>query len=83
MGAGKGTLLVTKENRLQHVLGNRRTVQRHEGPFAAFGAFVNRPGQDFLAGARFTADQHRGVGQGDPLGEVQHVLGGGVLGNHF
>ena len=83
VGAGEGTLFVTKENRLQHVLGNRRTVQCHKGPIAAVGTFVHGPGQDFLASTRFTADQHRGVGQGDPLGEVQHVLGGGVLGNHF
>ena len=37
-------------------------------------AMMNRPGDDFLAGAAFAADQHRGVAAGDQFDFLPDLL---------
>jgi hypothetical protein len=41
--------------------GDRRTVDRREGPLEVGALIVNGAGHQFLAGAGFSKNQHRGV----------------------
>src|SRR5207245_16188 len=56
-GAGEGPLLVAEQLALQERLGNRRAVDREQGPGGAGGAVVNRPRDQLLAGARLSVHQ--------------------------
>src|SRR5215510_178300 len=56
--SGKRAARVSKQFRFDQVSWNRRTVDRHESPFA-LRHFMNSPSHQFLARARFACDQDR------------------------
>lgn len=62
MGAGERALLMAEQFGLDQVLGDRPTVDRHEGLAVALRLPVQGPGHQFLAGTAFAANQHRRLG---------------------
>jgi hypothetical protein len=62
---------------------NRRGVQRDEGLVGARAVPVQRTGDEFLAGARFTGDQHRHAGARQPADRAKHLLHRGRLAQHL
>ena len=81
-GAGERTLLVAEQLGLQQVVRDRRTVQRDERARRAARATMDVARQHLLAGARFTHDQHRGIGGRDLFGAAHGFLHGGVAHDH-
>ena len=82
-GAGEGAFLVAEQFRFQQVFGDGRAVDGDERLFSARRAAVHVARQHFLAGAAFAGDQHRGVGRGDLLGELDHLRHRRVTPDHF
>ena len=78
--AGEGALLVTEQGGLQHVVGNRRTVDRHKRLAGSRRLLVDIARQHLLAGARLAGDQHRGVALRHPSGQLQQLLAGRLIG---
>lgn len=65
-------LHVTEELTLQQVLGERRAVDRHEGPLGADPRGVHRPGKRRLARARLAYEEDGRRGVGDARDHVEH-----------
>ena len=74
-GAGKGSLLMSKQFAFQQVFRNGATVDRHKRLVAAVGMHMQFPGGDFLAGTGFTEYQYRGTGIGHLLNHLVNFLG--------
>jgi len=66
-GAGEGPLLMTKELAFEQRFRQGRTVDLHERLAGPQTVVVNRVGDQVLAGAGLTADQHGRVAVGDLL----------------
>ena len=64
--AGERALLVAEQLRLEQRVGNRRAVERHERLRRARAELVDGLRDQFLAGARLAADQHRGAASARP-----------------
>jgi hypothetical protein len=64
---------VAEQFRFEQLLRQRGTVQRDEWAVASARRAMNEAGDDFLPGARVTADEDRGVGGGDLGRLLQHV----------
>ena len=60
--AGERALLVAEQLALEQVLGDRRAIDGDELALAA-ARFVNRAGEQFLAGAAGAEQHHRDVGR--------------------
>ena len=73
-GAGERALLVAEELRLEQRLGNRRAIELHERPAAASRVLVNGLGDQLLAGAALTENQHRRIGGADAIDEPHDVF---------
>ena len=74
--SGKGALFVAEQLRLQKRIGQGRTIDREEGIVAAQAVAMNGAGDQFLAGARFAENQHRGIGAtalADQLGDFDDL----------
>src|SRR5262249_29439739 len=78
-GAGEGALLVAEQLALQESRRNGRAIELDEGPLPARAEVVQGAGDEFLARARFAADQHGGVGGGDGLDLFQDATQRGAL----
>ncbi len=77
-GAGERAAPVAEQLRVKHVLGRRRAVEREEGRLGAGGAGVDRPGEHFLARARFAGDEDGDVGRRNAARDGEdalHLLG--------
>ncbi|MNP24048.1 hypothetical protein D3C76_1167840 [compost metagenome] len=77
--AGKGTFGVAEQFRLDQAGGDGRTVDRNEGFAGAPAAFVQQTGEDLLARAGLTVDQHRDVAGEGLACAGQSVLQGRIL----
>jgi hypothetical protein len=83
--ASERTFLVAEQNGFEHVLRNRRAVDRNEGAIGAGRMTMNETRQHFLAGARLARDQHRAIAGSDAsrqvgqaarrIGDGHHVFG--------
>src|SRR5688572_23836217 len=73
---GEGALLVAEELRLEERFGKRRTIEPDERPAAACRVRVNGLGDQLLAGAALTENQHRRIGGADTLDEPRDVFHG-------
>jgi hypothetical protein len=82
IGAGEGTLLVTEQHRFEHVLGDRRAVDRDERTGTAHGVLVDVAREHLFAAAGFAGDHHRRIGLRHPAGQRQQFAGAPVLGDH-
>ena len=56
---GKGPLFVAKQRRFQEAVGDRRTIDGHEGGAAPGAAVVDLARHHILAGPGFALHQHR------------------------
>jgi hypothetical protein len=63
-----------EEFALDQILGQRAAVDRHERSFAAQTLFVNRAGDQLLAGAGLTEDEDRRFRRGDAFDQGSHLL---------
>src|ERR1700691_1010033 len=66
-GAGEGAALMAEHLGLQQLVGNRRAIDRHESAPAPRRQGMDRPRDDFLAGAALARDQHGRIGGGNAL----------------
>ena len=69
-GAGEGALFVTEKFALHEAIGNCCAIDPDQRCILAPAAFVDGPGNQFLAGAGFTVDEHGRIGVGD----LVHIL---------
>ncbi len=65
---------MTEELALEQLGRNRTAVDRHEGRFAALGMVVKVARHHFLAGAGLAEDENAGIGIGDLLHHLPHLL---------
>jgi len=77
--ASEGAALVAEQLALQEILRDGAAVDCDEGVRGAWAARVDRPRHQLLAGACLALDQHRDVGGGHALDEVQDLLHLGSL----
>ena len=77
-GAREGALLVAEQFALQQPRGDGRAVELDEGALAARAQVVKRTGDEFLAGAGFATNEHRGIGGGDRLDLLEDPAQGGA-----
>jgi hypothetical protein len=70
VGPGEGAALVAEELRLDQRLWQRRAVERDEATRGPRAGVMDRPGQDFLAGAALAGEEHRRGGGRDLSGVV-------------
>ena len=73
-GAGKGALLVPEQLAFDQLARDCRHVDGNERPAAAPAEIVQRAGDEFLAGTRFTDDQCRQIGRRDTRDDAVDVL---------
>ena len=72
--AGKGAFFVTKQNGLQHVLGNGGAVDRHERLPGSWGMLMDVSGQHLLAGTALAGNQNRGIRVRHLGRQLEHAL---------
>ncbi|CRR38147.1 hypothetical protein PAERUG_E5_London_17_VIM_2_12_12_06578 [Pseudomonas aeruginosa] len=80
-GAGEGTFLVAEQGGLEHVVRDRRAVDRDERLAGTRRLLVDIVGQDFLAGPGLAGDQHGGIAARDPRGQFQQLPAGRLQGH--
>ncbi len=80
---GEGAFLVAEQYRLEHVVRDRCAVDRNKGAVCTVRARMDIARQDFFAGTRLTADHHRRVARGDPVGQFDQLAGAQILGHHL
>src|SRR5262249_1315916 len=71
--AGKRSLDVSEQGRLQQVRRHRPGVHRNERMVLAWRVGVNRLGNELLAGAAFALDQHGGAAGGHLTDQVEDL----------
>jgi hypothetical protein len=67
---------VPEQLALQQVFRDGGAVQGQERPVGAAGVLVDRPGDEFLAGAALAGNQHRHVLPGHPPDRLVHLAHG-------
>ena len=79
LGAGECAAFVAEQLGFQQLAGNRRGVECDERRRCPRTMTMQRPRDEFLAGARLAGDQHRQVRSGEPADRAKHLLhrGGG------
>ena len=78
-GAGESAFFVAEEFGFEQVARDRRGVDGDEGRVLARAVAVQRARHQFLAGAGFAVDQHRGVGGGQAADGAEDFLQGSAL----
>jgi hypothetical protein len=82
-GAGETPLLVAKQLALQQGLGQGGAIDGDQRTRPLGGrSQVNGPGNHLLAGTRLALDQHRRVGQGDVVDQLEDVVHPRALAEH-
>ena len=74
--AGEGPLLAAEQFALDERARNRGAVDAHHDAAVPRALFVNLRGDEFLAGAGFTEQQHRRIGGGDLTSLLEDALDG-------
>ena len=74
VGPGKRPLAVTEQLAFDQVLRQGAAVDRHQRHLRPQTLIVQRPGDQFFAGARLTDDEHGGIGRGHLGDEAAHQL---------
>ncbi len=64
---------VSEKGALDQLARHRAAVEYDKRPVAARGVIVNLLGDQLLAGAGLALDQHRGVGVGHILEQIEHL----------
>src|SRR5262249_8837360 len=77
--AGEGAFFIAEQFAFQQILGQRSAVYGQEASVGALGAEMNRTRDQLLAGARFSGDEHAGVGARDFFHHPEHLLDGVAL----
>ena len=73
-GVGEGALDVAEELGFEQLLGDCAAVDRDQHPLGTTAVVVERPGDELLAGAALSRDQHRAVGVRHLLDDGEHPL---------
>ncbi|MDR8732335.1 hypothetical protein FEQ05_05728 [Burkholderia pseudomultivorans] len=81
--AGERAALVAEQLGFEQVLRNRRGVQRDERAVRARAVTMQRPCDEFLAGARLAGDQHGRGRMRQAADRAEHVLHRGRLAEHL
>lgn len=76
-GAAEAAFSVAEELAFHQFRGNRPTVDRYKTLVGTGALFVDQPGDQFLAAARFSADVHRGLAASEFLDLLAHTEHGG------
>ena len=79
--AGERAFLVPEEHGFEHLLRNRRAVDRDEWSFRARRMTVDVAREDFLAGAALAGEQHGDVARGDTARERRDAARARILRN--
>ena len=79
VGAGEGAFFVAEEFGFEKIFGEGRAIDGEHRAVFARGGEMDRPGDDFLAGAAFAADQDGGVAAGDHLDFLADLIHGGAV----
>ena len=74
VGAGERSRGVAEQLALGQRRAQRGDVDRHERSLAAPAVAMDRPGNEFLAGAAFAAQMDAGVGRGNHRNPLEHLL---------
>ncbi|MNS56821.1 hypothetical protein D3C72_896930 [compost metagenome] len=80
-GARERTLLVAEQRGFEHVVRDRRAVNRDERLTGAMGLLMNVTRQHFFTGAGFARDQHRGIAARHPRCQLQQLRTGRLDGH--
>ena len=72
--AGKGTLDVAKQLRLQEALRNCGAVDRNKRTFSILAGLMDGNGEQFLSGAAFPANKDSGIRLRDQFGPGEQLL---------
>ena len=78
-GSGEGALLVSEQLAFQQRLGEGGAVDGDEGLGRARAEAVQGAGHQFLAGAGFAEDEHRGVLRSHARDQPEHFVNGDAL----
>ena len=73
---------MAEQDRLDEVLGDRATVDGHERFAGAGRGALDAAGDNFLADAAFTEDEHGNIGRCRTFGEADHLAHRCCRGNH-
>ena len=79
--AREGALLVTEQQRLEHLVGDRGAIDGDERARAALRVRVNEARKHFLAGAALAVQEHRHVALRDARRELEQLAARGILGH--
>jgi len=78
-GTREGSPFMPEELTFQQILRQSATIHGDEGLVAPGAVEVDGAGNQFLAGARFSGDEHRSLGRGHFLNELVDALHGSAL----
>ena len=76
---GKGAFFVAKQFAFQQCFGNGRTIHPHKGLVFTGTIKMQCPGNQFLAGAGLSPDQHGGIGFGHVAYQGKDFLHSSIL----
>ncbi len=79
VGAGEGALFMAEQLCLDQGFGQRRAIHGDERFAPAWGEVMQAFGDQFLAGAAFTDDQHRAIELGSAPGLLHRIEKGEAL----
>ena len=82
-GVGEGALFVTEQLALDQRVRDRGAVQRHERCAGAEAVLEDEIGDQFLSGTAVTLDEDRGFGRGHLGGDLEDLLEGLAVADHF
>src|SRR6185295_2531651 len=71
--AGEGALLVAEQFALEQRFGNRRAIDADVIAGTALAQGMERARDQFLPGAAFAEDEHRGIGRRDRLDQLPEL----------
>ena len=80
-GAGERALFMAKQGGFQHVVGDRRAVDRNERLFGTARLLVDITRQHFFTGAGLAGNQHSGITARHPRCQFQQLRAGRLKGN--
>lgn len=81
-GSGERTLFMAEEFTFEEGFGDGRTIDGDEGPIPARAFPVNGLGHHLLAGPALAPNEDRGLGDGNPLDQAEHLLHLGAGAEH-
>ena len=79
---GESPFFIAEQGGFEQAIRNGGAVDGNERPHLARRIAMNEASDHFLANARFSGKQHRGIGLGDALGNGKQFAAGRIVGHH-